>query len=70
MRKRKPRPSPVPNKGGHCFVARKRRHSTKKSALGAAGASERMSGYEIRIYHCPHCRDWHLTKQPSRIQEV
>ena len=64
MSRRKAQPNSVPVKNpGHCYDAKKTRHSTRKSALGAAHLSANASNKPIRIYKCEWCRDWHLTKR-------
>lgn len=42
----------------------KRRHKTQTSAIAAALRLSRR-GHPLRVYRCPTCGDWHLTKRPT-----
>lgn len=44
----------------------KMRYFEKKSAVTAKNARWEQSHVELRIYQCPDCGDWHLTKQLRR----
>jgi hypothetical protein len=44
---------------------RKVRYETEREADDAAYRA-RMEGTELRIYHCPWCAGWHLTRAERR----
>ena len=41
----------------------KTRFKTKKQALTGQSESRNRAGKKLRIYKCPECRCYHLTKQ-------
>ena len=41
----------------------KTRFKTKKQALTGQSESRNRTGRKLRIYKCPECRCYHLTKQ-------
>ena len=43
----------------------KRRHPTETSAIAAAIRLSRFNR-PLRVYHCPACGHWHLTKTPKK----
>lgn len=40
----------------------------KKIALTVKNTRYKQDHEELRIYDCPHCRMWHLTKQSLKIK--
>lgn len=43
----------------------KRRHTSERSAIAAAIRLSR-GNRPLRVYRCPLCKGWHLTKQEKR----
>ena len=44
--------------------------ATKKAALTRASLVVAKHGLAIRVYKCPECRCWHLTKSVPRAEET
>lgn len=42
---------------------RKRSYRTARSAVLTAQKAFERRGVELRVYHCPHCGQFHLTKR-------
>jgi hypothetical protein len=40
------------------------RYTSEHKAIGAAIRSSRRGGLPLRVYQCPGCHGWHLTKRP------
>lgn len=47
-----------------CF--RKRAYPTESFARKVARAAKNSRGVKLRIYFCPHCQNFHLTKNLER----
>lgn len=45
-----------------CLTTGKHRHPTWRAAVGPTLRAARRSGRPMRIYHCPHCAGFHMTK--------
>lgn len=45
-----------------CFS--KKRYSTEAYANRVAREAKAVRGVDLRVYKCPHCLWWHLTKKP------
>lgn len=45
----------------------KTRYTHEKAAIRAAMGASRRSGLGLRVYRCPDCRGWHLTKKKSWV---
>lgn len=43
----------------------KARYATERQAIRVAMSSSRRSGLPLRVYRCPECKGWHLTKRPT-----
>lgn len=43
----------------------KRRHTSQRAAIAAAIRLSR-NNVPLRVYRCPFCHGWHLTKQQRR----
>lgn len=54
------------DKNGVCWKTNKQRHARRRDAKRSARSAERRSGRRIRVYECPHCDGWHLTKARQR----
>jgi len=57
------------------WVLTKRAYWTRAEAECVALVLTQISGMRLRAYECPHCRDWHLTRQcagepPRRTEEI
>lgn len=48
----------------YCDTHRKRQYATKKAAMSAMNSSAGTTSckYVLKVYKCPDCRMWHLTK--------
>lgn len=44
----------------------KRRYRSERDAIGSALCCARKRGTALRVYACPKCKGWHLTKQEKR----
>lgn len=42
----------------------------KRTAATARNKRWRDDRVELRIYPCPHCRGWHLTKRVKEREEI
>jgi hypothetical protein len=40
----------------------KRAYRTEQHARGVAREARRKRGVELRVYQCPACGEWHITK--------
>jgi hypothetical protein len=45
----------------------KQAHKTKKQALTAVSRVNKRAGIKLRVYKCPECRCYHLTRQLSSV---
>lgn len=45
-----------------CEESGKKSFATKKSALGSANATGKLRGVQLSVYKCPHCKQFHITK--------
>lgn len=41
------------------------RYTSERTAIRKAIASSRHAGLALRVYRCPDCKGWHLTKKPK-----
>lgn len=41
------------------------RYTSERTAIRRAIASSRRAGLALRVYRCPDCEGWHLTKKPT-----
>lgn len=57
-------PAWLPSPGKRC--PDKTRYPDKLPALMALSHMRSKGRGEKRVYHCRHCRGWHLTRQPYR----
>lgn len=42
---------------------RKKRYAVERHAISAVLRAARRSGLPLRVYRCPACHGWHLTKR-------
>ena len=53
-----------------CKDSGKKCYPTKKAALSAASSTGKSRGVELKIYKCPDCKDYHLTRASRKFTEV
>ena len=47
----------------------KRRYVTPQEAERSAKTARRKRDEKLRVYRCPHCQGWHLTKKICRFTD-
>lgn len=52
-----------------CLASGKHRHDTWAQAVGPALRASQRAGRAMRIYHCPGCDGFHMTKLAVWIEK-
>lgn len=50
------------SKSRNCAVSGKKSYSNRKQAMSAANSTGKLHGITLTAYKCPHCKNFHLTK--------
>jgi hypothetical protein len=53
-----------------CPTQHKRCHPDYETAIAAAIRLSARRGVALRVYQCPHCQSWHLTKRCTPIRST
>lgn len=44
---------------------KKRKYKTEAEALSGGAMQEILNPIKLKVYQCPRCKDWHLTKRDA-----